>query len=262
MTRRQVLQSDGKHDDGRDSISIDNRHAVGALPDDSGRRDTDLRPGILIVGCSGHARVVIDIVELEGKYRIHGLIDSFKDSGTQLLGYEVIGTEEDIPTLVRSGTASAMGIVAIGDNWSRARIVTRIRELQSNFQFLTAIHPSACVARDVHVGDGTVVMAGAVVNVGSSIGPFCILNTCCSVDHDCILGEYSSLAPGVVTGGQVVVGAFSAFGIGATAIHKVQIGEHTVVGAGATVLKDVPDRVVVYGTPARIIREDSQAILT
>jgi sugar O-acyltransferase (sialic acid O-acetyltransferase NeuD family) len=221
--------------------------------DGSAETTLDSRPNILIVGCSGHARVVIDIVERAGKYRILGLIDSYKNSGTQLLGYEVIGTEEDIPMLVRSGVAPT-GIVAIGDNWSRARIVTRIRELQEDFQFLTAVHPSSCVARDVIVGEGTVIMAGVVVNTGSKIGPFCIMNTSCSVDHDCNLGEYSSLAPGVVTGGQVVIGAFSAIGIGATVIHRVQIGEQTVIGAGATVTKDIADHVVAYGTPARVIR--------
>ena len=154
---------------------------------------------------------------------------------------------------MEAGVAS-LGIVAIGDNWTRARVVARIRELQPDFQFVTAIHPDVCVARDVSIGEGTVVMAGAVVNTGTRIGAFCILNTRCSVDHECTLGEFSSVAPGVVTGGCVAIGPFSAVGIGATLIHEVRIGEHTVVGAGATVVNDVPDHVVVYGTPARFVR--------
>jgi sugar O-acyltransferase (sialic acid O-acetyltransferase NeuD family) len=212
-----------------------------------------VRPGVLIVGCSSHAQVVIDIVESEGRYQVVGLIDSFKPAGTQLRGYEVIGTEQEIPMLFQAGVAS-FGIVAIGDNWTRARMVARIRELQPDFQFVTAIHPGVHIARDVTVGEGTVIMAGAVVNTGSRIGAFCILNTRSSVDHECTVAEYSSLAPGVVTGGRVIVGQYSAIGIGATVVHEVRIGEHTVVGAGTTVLKDVPDYVVVYGTPARIVR--------
>lgn len=224
-----------------------------ASPDAGIRVTTSAPPKVLIVGCSGHARVVVDILELQGRYEIVGLIDSFKPAGTQLRGYEVIGTEEDIPTLVEAGVAS-LGIIAIGDNWTRARVVTRIRELQPDFQFITAIHPNVCVARDVEIGEGTVVMAGAVVNTGARIEAFCILNTRCSVDHECTLGEFSSIAPGVVIGGRVTVGPFAAVGIGATIIHEVSIGKHTVVGAGAIVVKDVPDHVVVYGTPARFVR--------
>src|SRR5689334_21905141 len=205
-------------------MPTDFTHGVKASVDgNTGRADDS---DLLIVGCSGHARVVIDIVERQGKNRIVGLIDSFKGSGTQVLGYKVIGTEDDIPELVRRGVARS-GIVGIGDNWARARVVGRIRELQPDFRFLTAIHPYACIARDVQIGMGTVVMAGAVVNTGSRIGSFCILNTGCSVDHDCAIGEYSSMAPGAVTGGGVVVGCFSAISIGATIVHEVRIGEHT-----------------------------------
>src|SRR5687768_3409918 len=222
---------------------------LSASADPEGRDTGGLCPGVLIIGCSGQARVVIDIIELQGRYRVVGFIDSFKPAGTQMRGYEVIGTEEDIPTFFRTGIS--LGIVAIGDNWARARMVAHIRELQPDFKFVTAIHPDGCVARDVEIGEGTVVMAGAVINTGSRIGEFCILNTRCSIDHECTLGEYTSIAPGVTTGGRVLIGRYSAIGIGATIIHEVRIGEHAVVGAGATVLHDIPDHVVVYGTPAR-----------
>jgi acetyltransferase-like isoleucine patch superfamily enzyme len=97
-------------------------------------------------------------------------------------------------------------------------------------------------------------MAGAVVNPGARVGAFCILNTNSSIDHDCILEDYASLAPGVVTGGGVVIGRYTAIGIRATVVHGVRIGEHSVIGAGATVLHDIPDHVVAYGTPARVVR--------
>jgi acetyltransferase-like isoleucine patch superfamily enzyme len=98
-------------------------------------------------------------------------------------------------------------------------------------------------------------MPGAIVNCGSSVGEFAVLNTQCSADHDCILGSYSSLAPGARLGGRVVIGEFSAIGIGAVIREGITIGNHTVVGAGSTVLRDLPSHVVAYGTPARVIRQ-------
>jgi acetyltransferase-like isoleucine patch superfamily enzyme len=98
-------------------------------------------------------------------------------------------------------------------------------------------------------------MAGAVINPGCKVGDFCIVNTRASLDHDSVMGDFSSLAPAAVTGGNVQIGAFSVIAIGAIVAHAVRVGEHAVIGAGATVLRHVPDRVVAYGTPARIIRQ-------
>ncbi|NNE34615.1 MAG: acetyltransferase, partial [Rhodothermales bacterium] len=118
----------------------------------------------------------------------------------------------------------------------------------------TAIHPSAIIGSDVSIGAGTIVMAGSIVNPGCSIGKCCIVNTAASLDHDSTMHDYSSLAPGVVTGGNCTIGSYAAIGIGATLIHDVTIGEHTVVGAGATVTADIDPFAVAIGTPARVTR--------
>ncbi|MBV9303135.1 MAG: NeuD/PglB/VioB family sugar acetyltransferase [Acidobacteriaceae bacterium] len=213
-------------------------------------------PRIIVIGCSGHARVVVDILEEEKRCRIVGLVDTYKPSGTEVLGYQVLGSDEDLPALVAAGICNGV-IVAIGDNWVRSRVVEKIRERVPQIRFVSAIHPAARIARNVSIGAGTVVMAGTIVNTHARIGEFCILNTGCSLDHDSVMKHFSSLAPRAVTGGGVKIGAFSAIAIGATISHEVQIGDHTIVGAGATVLKDLPDQVVAYGTPARVIRERS-----
>jgi acetyltransferase-like isoleucine patch superfamily enzyme len=99
------------------------------------------------------------------------------------------------------------------------------------------------------------VMAGTVINSNSRIGQFCIVNTKASIDHDCRLDDFSSVAPGATLAGNVRVGRCSAICLGACVAEKVTIGSHSVVGAGATVLEDLPDGVVAYGTPARVVRE-------
>jgi sugar O-acyltransferase (sialic acid O-acetyltransferase NeuD family) len=208
---------------------------------------------IAIVGASGHAKVIIDIVERQDAFRIAGLIDSLKEPGTELMGYKVIGMEDAIPELLVNRKIVG-GIVAIGHNWVRHRIVERIRELAPGFRFVTAIHPSARIAREVAIGAGVAIMAGVSVNPGTRIGDFCFVNTNASVDHDNLLDEFGCLQPNAATGGNVRIGAYSSISMGANVIQGVTIGSHTLVGAGSVVLSDLPDGVVAYGAPCRPVR--------
>lgn len=209
---------------------------------------------ILIIGSSGHAKVIIGIIEQAGRYRIAGLLDRYRKVGEQTLGYQVFGQEEDLPELTRRHTLRG-GIVAVGDNFIRSKVAARVREVCPDLPFVSAIHPKASIARDVSIGEGTVIMAGVTINPCCSIGRFCILNTNSSLDHDSVLEDFSSLAPRVSTGGNCRIGAYSAVSIGAVVIHGIRIGEHTVVGAGSTVLKDLDSFTVAYGTPAKRIRD-------
>ncbi len=208
---------------------------------------------IVLIGASGHAKVVIDIIEKEGRHRVAGLVGQDEEPGSSCCGYRVLGKVEDLPDLVRARGIAA-GIVAIGDNRRRSQVAAQVEEFVPGFRFVTAVHPSAQLARGVEVGRGSVIMAGAVANCDVRIGEFCILNTRASVDHDCLLEDYASLAPGATTGGSVRIGRFAAVCLGAAIIHGVNIGEHAVIGAGATVVSDIPGFVVAYGTPARVIR--------
>lgn len=208
---------------------------------------------IVIVGSSGHAKVIIDMVEQEGRYRIIGTLDRDRPVGQETLGYPVLGRQEDLPQLMKRHDLHG-AIVAIGDNFVRSRVVDRVLELCPGLPFVSAIHPRATIGKAVSVGVGTVIMAGAVVNPCCSIGRFCILNTNSSLDHDSWMGDYSSLAPAASTGGNCRIGGYSAVGIGAIIKHGVQIGEHTVIGAGSTVLRNQESCRVVYGTPAKQVR--------
>lgn len=208
---------------------------------------------IVIVGSSGHAKVIIDIIEKQGVFHIPGLIDDLKPKGEVCFGYPILGAQKDLPAIVES-LAVIGAIVAIGDNWVRAQTVSTIRQALPGFQFVTAIHPSAQIARGVSMGAGTVVMAGAVINSDSRIGEHCIINTRASVDHDNRIGDFVTIAPGAITGGNVTIGDYSVLALGAKIIHNIKIGEHTVIGAGSTVLKDIPANVVAFGAPAKIRR--------
>jgi sugar O-acyltransferase (sialic acid O-acetyltransferase NeuD family) len=216
-------------------------------------RGSQLTP-IVVFGASGHAKVVIDIVERLGGYRIVGLVDSGKPEGLEWFGYPIVGSEADLPEL-RNRYGFQAGIVAIGDNWTRHLVVNGIAKVLPDFTFIRAIHPSSLLGRGVRIGFGTVIMAGVTINSDTAIGDFCIVNTGASLDHDNELDDYVSVAPRVVTGGNVRVGRFAALSIGAAIIHGRTIGPHAVVGAGATVVEDVPGYSVAWGSPARVMKQ-------
>ncbi len=209
---------------------------------------------IIVVGSSGHAKVVIDIVEREGNFKISGVLDRYREIGEQTLGYQVLGREEDLPALIVSHGLKGV-IVAIGDNFTRSMVVARVRAVCPSLPFVRAIHPRASIAKGVLVGYGTVIMAGVVINSCCKIGRFCILNTNSSLDHDSVMKDFSSLAPRAATGGNCRIGGHTAISIGAVLTYGVHIGDHSVIGAGSTVLKNLESFRVAYGTPAAEVRQ-------
>jgi len=212
-----------------------------------------LQDKIVIVGSSGHAKVVIDIVEREGRYEIAGLLDHVRARGEQTLGYEVLGREGDLPRLLSDFGVNG-AIVGIGDNYVRSQVVQRIAQLCPGLRFVSAVHPSSSIAKDVSIGEGTVIAPGVVLGPSCSIGRFCLINTQASLDHDCIMDDFSSVAPHGAVGGGCRIGAHSAISIGAVLKHGIRVGDHTIVGAGALVLSDLQSYRVAFGAPASEIR--------
>lgn len=217
------------------------------------RRDMS-KQKVLIVGSSGHSKVIIDIFEKEGKYQIVGLLDAFRKLGEETLGYIVIGKEDDLPDLL-SKNKNCKIFIAIGDNWIRKKVMDKIVDIIPNIDFATTIHPSVQIGKNVHVGYGTAIMAGAIINSETTIGNFTIINTKASIDHDCKMLNFSSLAPNVTTGGNVTIGEYSAISIGATIKDGLTIGNHSVIGAGALLMKNCEDNAIMYGIPAKLIRK-------
>ncbi|MHA6485274.1 acetyltransferase [Paenibacillus sp. strain BS8-2] len=206
---------------------------------------------IVILGAGGHAKAVIDTIEQQADYRIIGLLDKGKPIGEVVYGYEVLGDES---WLDDSNHTVDGAIVAIGDNWTRGLVYQRVTRMRPNLKFVTAIHPSADIAKGASIGAGSVVMAGAFVGSDTSIGEHSVLYSHSLVEHDSRIGDFVSFAPKSATGGNVIVGDYTAIAIGVSIIHGVTIGEHSIIGAGSTVIRDVASLSVAFGTPARVIR--------
>ena len=210
-------------------------------------------PKILLIGSSYHASVVLDAIRVAGTYEIAGCLDDTQTRGTMRKGYPILGGIGDAARVIAEYAIETMAI-AVGDNWSRRKILLSLMNHNLNVTFPVIRHPSAIVASGAEIGQGTVIFAGSHVGPGSQIGEFCIINTASSVDHDCILSNFSSIAPGVCMGGLVKIGECSAVGVGASISDRIAIGNHTVVGTGSAVVRDIPDLVVAYGNPARVKR--------
>ncbi len=206
-----------------------------------------IKEKIFVFGASGHAKVVIDIIERQGLYDIAFLVDDDPVLKEKIIcGYQVFGDKDDLLEERKKVTG---GIVAIGSNRARSKVAFWLME--NGFDLVTAVHPSAQIARGAEIGAGTVIMAGVVVNSDSLIGRNVIINTKASIDHDCMVGNGVHIAPGATLCGAVAVGDGSFICAGATIIPNVTVGKNVVVGAGSTVIHNVPDGVTVVGSPAR-----------
>ena len=190
-----------------------------------------------LYGASGHAKVIIDILEASG-VQVEGLIDD-NPNIDQLQGYPVRHTF----------TGESPFIISIGNNKIRKQVTER---LQASYG--KAIHPSAILSPTAKIGDGTVVMQGAIIQADAKVGKHCIINTGASVDHECVIGDYVHVSPHATLCGNVHVGEGSWIGAGTTAIPNLSIGKWCVIGAGSVITEDIPDHVLAFGNPCRIIR--------
>jgi sugar O-acyltransferase (sialic acid O-acetyltransferase NeuD family) len=204
----------------------------------------------LLIGSSGHAKVAIEIVEQYKDFCLLGLIDSFRTAGEITSGYPVLGTEDDIPKLIAIQKITHF-FVAIGDNYQRQKMTDKIHKIAPSLILITLIHKSAIVSPKVSIGQGTIVMAGAVINVDTRIGKGCIINTQSSIDHECDIADYCSIAPRAVLGGRVGCHLRSVVSIGATVLQKIIIQKDTIIGAGAVVIRDCNAESIYIGCPAK-----------
>lgn len=208
---------------------------------------------LLLVGASGHARSVLDVVGALRDLEVVGLIDDRLPANGTALGLPVVGGVDDVPDVCRS-LGVELAFVAIGDNFQRQRISDRIASRVPNLVFATLLHPSAVIGAGATIEAGTVVMAQAVVGTGSQVGTGCVINTASCLDHEGNMADWSSLAPGAIAAGRVSIGTRAFVGLGAMVLQGLSIGADTVIGAGSVVVAAIEPGVVAFGTPCRTVR--------
>lgn len=199
---------------------------------------------LIIIGASGHGKVVADIAIKMNKWQSIAFLDD--DESIKIsIGLEVIGKTVDAFTY----KDEADFFIAIGSNVTREKVQEKL--IQEGLNLATLIHPTAVIGTDVQISIGSVVMAGVVINSSSIIGKGCVINTSSSLDHDNVIGDYVHISPGTSLSGTVKVGKGSWLGIGSVVSNNVNICSECKVGAGAVVIKDITEPGTYVGVPVR-----------
>jgi len=188
---------------------------------------------ILILGAGGHCRSLIDVIELENKFKIAGIIDNELPVGNKVLNYEIIGSDNDLEKLRKKYEYAVIGVGQIKTPKIRIKLFEMLKRLK--FMLPVIISPRAYVSKYAEIGEGTVVMHDVLINSNVKIGKNCIINTKALIEHDCIIEDNCHISTGAIVNGGVVVGEGSFIGSNAVTKETIKIPEKSFIKAGSVV---------------------------
>jgi sugar O-acyltransferase (sialic acid O-acetyltransferase NeuD family) len=215
-----------------------------------------VRERLILIGGGGHCKSCIDVIQAEGRFDIAGIVESpgyqLPVAGYQLLGYPVIGTDDDLPELVREYKHALITVGQIQHAEIRIRLFNQILGLGGVFPVI--LSPNAYVSRTAIIGAGTIVMHHAVVNTEAVIGLNCILNTGSLVEHEASVGDYCHISTCAILNGQCRVGSRTFIGSRSVLSNNIEIADDILVSAGSVVLRSLDQPGTYIGNPLRKIR--------
>lgn len=191
---------------------------------------------ILLLGAGGHARVCIDVLEREGRFAVAGLVGLPEEVGTRILGYPVLGTDADLPTLLGDYTHALITVGQIKTPEPRMRLFDLLE--QGGCALPVVVSPRAYVSAHATLGAGTIVMHGAVVNAGAVVGRNCIINSQSLVEHDAVIADHCHIATAAAINSGVHIGVGTFIGSNSSVRQCINIGERCLIGMGQRVLAD------------------------
>jgi sugar O-acyltransferase (sialic acid O-acetyltransferase NeuD family) len=203
---------------------------------------------IILIGGGGHCRSVIDVAESAG-FHITGILETPEKVGSSVLGYNVIGTDEQIIDYIDT----AMFVVTVGQI-KDATLRVRLHELihSAGGKLATIISPKAYISRFAAIGEGVVIMHHAVVNANAKIGRGCIINTFADIEHDVIIGDYCHISTGVIVNGGCIIKDNVFIGSNSVIVNGISITSQCVIGAGSLISKNIAEKGIYYGNPATL----------
>jgi len=194
---------------------------------------------VILVGAGGHAASCIEIIEEENKHKIIGLIGMPHEVGNKLLGYEVIGTDQNPKLLLKYTDKLILGIGQIKSPTPRIEITSKL--ISNGFKFLTVISPSSRISKNANIGEGTVIMQNSTINTGTLIGDYSIINTGAIIEHNSKIGNFTHISTGVILNGNTSIGNKTFIGSGTIVKEKTTIGNNCIVGMGLQVRHNLAD---------------------
>lgn len=193
---------------------------------------------ILLVGAGGHAVACADVIEQEGRFVIGGLVGMPEEVESRIAGYDVVGTDADLPRLLGEHRHALVAVGQIKTPAPRIRLWEALT--RGGWLLPTVVSPLAYVSSHSSIGAGTIIMHGAIVNAGATIGRNVIVNSQALVEHDVVIGDHCHIATGTLLNGGVTVGAGSFIGSGSIVRQGLVIAEGCVIGMGRRILADCP----------------------
>lgn len=209
---------------------------------------------IILIGAGQHARVVLYNIKIQDKYEVAGILDSDKMKiGQSIEGVQIIGTYDNIEEYKESYHTNKF-FIAFGNMKYRRKVYEQF--VEHGWEAVNIIHPNAVISPDVHLGNGILIECGCLVTPNATIGNNVVINTGSQVNHDNMVKDHVYIASGVILSGGVTIGENVLLDDGVIVSLGRCVGSDTIVGAGAVVTRDIPESVVAYGNPAKVIREN------
>jgi len=207
-------------------------------------------PEVLILGAGGHAKVLIDSLQLSGR-RIKGALEAAPALwGHNILGVPVLGNDDTIFNYKPSDVELVNGLGSTHNTSARQKLFETWKS--NGYSFANVIHPSAVISKHCQLGEGIQIMAGAILNAGAKVNDNSLINTAAIIEHDCKIAAHCHIAPSASLSGGVKVGQGSHIGLGARVLQNLTLGEACLVGAGAVVIHPVERGQLVVGVPAAV----------
>jgi sugar O-acyltransferase (sialic acid O-acetyltransferase NeuD family) len=192
---------------------------------------------IILVGGGGHCKSCIDVIEQEDKYRIVGIIDLPELAGMKILGYDIIGTDDDLPNLIKSVSNYLITIGQIKSTAKRILLYSMVKDAGGKLPVI--ISPDAYVSKSARVSEGTIIMHNAIVNAEAQIGVNCIINSKALIEHETVVGDFCHISTGAIVNGQTKIGNRCFIGSNAVISNNVCIVDDSIISAGSKIVKDL-----------------------
>lgn len=198
---------------------------------------------LAIIGAGGHGKVAAEIAELSGWEEVI----FFDNDPNKEYRWHIQGTIDD---LLNDISQYDNVFIAIGNNTIRKDLFLKFKQYQCNFPSL--IHPNSIISPSAKIEDGCLIAAGSIINADATLGIGSILNTKASLDHDCIIGEFTHIAPGTTVAGNVNIGHNCWLGIGSTVIQNITIADDIFIGANTLIIRNLIESGLYFGQPAQL----------
>ena len=196
---------------------------------------------IILIGGGGHAKACIDVIEQGKLYRVAGIIEKEGSHNDSVLGHSILGYDIDLKKLRNKYEYALITIGQINSPSARINAFGILKSLE--FVLPTIKSPLAYVSKHAQIGEGTIIMHGALVNAGAKIGSNCIINSNALVEHDVRIGDHCHISTMAIVNGEVTVGEGTFIGSGAITKQSITIGKSCIIGSGCVLKQNIPDKV-------------------